>query len=295
MKISKKVTAAKVAANRKSSEKSPGPKTVRGKGFARMNAVKHGITAGLLLPGESSLEFEQFRRGLITDFVPVGDKEYEQAEIYYVNSWRLKRVYPAEAGEITKLLCEYNPAAELAASEHARPYLQGLADLKKLDEIESQISQHGRVSPENLAWLRELPYGAMANDFVGLIVLAQDNENTEDGGPKPDVPAAADCREPTSAASTPEDCGFVREVLLNALAYLKNKIREEAAYHGQYTFSKVEATKAALRVPQEAVLNRLMRYENHLQNKMNNALHNLERMQRLRRGNEVPPPTARVR
>jgi hypothetical protein len=65
-------------------------------------------------------------------------------------------------------------------------------------------------------------------------------------------------------------------------------------YHGKYAAFKLEATKNALELPQEAVLNRLTRYENHLLLNMYRAEHQLERMQRLRRGEEVPPPAVRV-
>ena len=42
------------------------------------------------------------------------------------------------------------------------------------------------------------------------------------------------------------------------------------------------------------ILNRLMRCENHLSRQIERDENTLERMQRLRRGEKVPPPTARV-
>ncbi|MGA8151160.1 MAG: hypothetical protein WB952_09435 [Terriglobales bacterium] len=65
-------------------------------------------------------------------------------------------------------------------------------------------------------------------------------------------------------------------------------------YQGEFTISKVEAGRKALLVLPEAAANRFMRYENHLLTKLNNAENSLERKQRLRRGEEVPPPPARI-
>jgi hypothetical protein len=259
-----------------------------------MNALKYGILAAdMLVPGESSLEFEQVRRKLFTDFAPVGSGESDKVEVYFANYWRLPRVYRAEAGEITKSLSEFNPRAEIATSEHAGPYRQAVADLKELEKIEEEISLQALVSLENLDWLRKLPYGEAAKDFVGIIELAQRAESSEDQG----MPTAAESQNPTSdnnAATSPEDGGFVRNLLLNGLEPLKNTIRREIIHHGEYLPRRVKAKRNALLVPQEAVLNRLMRYENNLLQNMYRAQHELERMQRLRRGDEVPPPSARV-
>lgn len=294
MKVRKTVTAAKAAANKKNSGKSTGAKTVRGKGVARMNALKYGILAAdMLLPGESRLEFEQVRRKLFTDFAPVGSGESDKVEVYLANYWRLPRVYRAEAGEITKSLSEFNPRAEIATSEHAGPYRQAVADLKELEKIEEEIGLQALVSSENLDWLRKLPYGEVAKDLVGIIELAQDAESREGRG----MPPAAESEMPASdnrAATSPEDGSFVRDLLLNGVECLKNTIRQEILYHGEYLPRRLKAKRNALQVPQEAVLNRFMRYENHLLQNMYRAQHELERMQRLRRGDVVPPPSARV-
>ena len=298
MKITKRLTAAKLAANRKNAQNSPGPKSPQGKRFASRNANRHGILArDLLLPGESRAEFDWVREKLISDLAPVGFRESVQVEIYGANYWRLHRVYRAEAGEITKLLCELNPAAEFGSSEHSRQYLQATSDLKELEKIEEQIGLQARVSSENLEWLRKLPYGEPANALVRMIDLVLDAESREDSRTgREETSAVTESPEPASAesaATSPEDGGFTRDLLLNSLECLKKAIVQEICYHGQYPPLKLEAKRNALRVPQEAVLNRFTRYENHCVNKMTEAENKLERMQRLRRGDEVFPPSAR--
>ncbi|MGA7380542.1 MAG: hypothetical protein WBX03_06795 [Terriglobales bacterium] len=298
MKIPKTVTPAKAAANKEISKKSSGPKSVQGKRFASRNAIRHGILAGdLLLPGESRAEFDWVREKLFSDLAPVGFRESVQVEIYGANYWRLRRVYHAETGEITKLLCELNPAAELATAEHSRQYLQATSDLKELEKIEEQINLQARVSSENLEWLRKLPYGEPANALVRTIELVPDDESREDSHTgREETSAVTESPEPASAesaATSPEDGGFARDLLLNGVECLKRTIVQEIVYHGQYPVLKVEAKKNALHVPQEAVLNRFTRYEKHCVDKMTEAENKLERMQRLRRGDEVFPPSAR--
>ena len=220
------------AANRKNAKNSSGPKSVQGKRFASRNAIRHGILASdLLLPGESRAEFDWVRERLFSDLAPVGFRESVQAEIYGANYWRLRRVYRAETGEITKLLCELNPAAELATAEHSRQYLQATSDLKELEKIEEQISLQARVSSENLEWLRKLPYGEPANALVLMIELVQTHESREDSRTgREETSAVTESPEPASAesaATSPEDGGFTRDLLLNSLECLKKAIVQE--------------------------------------------------------------------
>jgi hypothetical protein len=297
MKIGKTVTPAKAVANEANSKKSTGPKSARGKSYASRGSIKYGIfTPNMLLPGESQTEFDQVQRQHIADFAPVGSGEFDYVEDYTWCYWRKRRLRRAEAGEITKVLCEFNPRAVLTASEHTIPYLQAVADMKELDKIEEQISLQARVSSENLDWLRKLDYGE-AKDLVRMSELGQETEGRVNERSCGEVPPAAESQELTgaeNAAMSPDDGGMVRDLLLSRLECLKKRICEETVYHGEYPPRKIEAIRNALQVPQDAVLDRLMRYENHLDKKMMNALQHLERLQRLRRGEEVPPPSARV-
>ena len=57
---------------------------------------------------------------------------------------------------------------------------------------------------------------------------------------------------------------------------------------------RAEAQRNALLIPQVAVLDRLLRYESHLLRNIERDENALERMQRLRRSEKVPPPPARI-
>ncbi len=86
-------------ANRRNALKSTGPKSKKGKGRARLNALKHGLRAkDIVLPSEDEQEFVDLRRALITELGPEGSLEEQFAERIVVCLWRLRRVYPIEAG-----------------------------------------------------------------------------------------------------------------------------------------------------------------------------------------------------
>ena len=109
--------------------------------------------------------------------------------------------------------------------------------------------------------------------------------------------ASAETQRPTSAndvAASEVDREFACRWLLEVLDSLKRTIQNEQVYHGQHMMRRAEGQRNGLLVPQEAELNRLMRYEDHLSRHRDRDELALERMQRMRRGEKVPPPTARI-
>jgi hypothetical protein len=300
MKIGKTVTPAKAAANKKNAEEeSTGPTSIPGKARASQNAIVHGILArDMLLRGESGKELEQLQSYMNSSKAPVGAGESFQVEIIICNRWRLRRFYRAEAGEIAKILADAEPGTETVASSTSQ-YNRAAADLTKLKEIEAQIDSEARVSTENLDWLQTLSYGEPVQQFLRGIEVGQAAVPAESARPSPGVPAAEESRRPPSAnkGATLEQQGeweFGRAMMQSGLEGLKNAIHQVQLHHFEHLIRRVSAQSAAAQVPQEAVLDRLMRYENQLLRNIYRAEHELERMQRLRLGEKVPPPSARV-
>lgn len=58
MRISRAITDAVLAANRKNSKHSTGPRTERGKSISRLNAFKHGFTAKTIAASLMRKRFE---------------------------------------------------------------------------------------------------------------------------------------------------------------------------------------------------------------------------------------------
>jgi len=298
MKIRKTVSAAKAAANQKNAKNSTGPTSELGRRNSSRNATRLGIfSRDMLLPGERTTDLQQLRNELMIDLAPVGALELDQVEIYLANRWRLPRVYRAEAGEIGKSISEYRPGAEVASSDHTREYQQGMSDITKLKSIEKLLKQKARVSSEDLDWLRKLPYGDAGDVLALAIEPAQDAEREQDPSPTGEMSAGPESAKSSgvkTAARSQGDGGYARDVLLSMLDQLKDCVLLEIMRHGRQVVSVMEAKKNTFQVPQEAVLNRQTRYENHLMRNVYRALHELERLQRIRFGDEVLPPTARV-
>jgi len=109
-----------IEANRRNALKSTGAKSAKGKSRSRSNALKHGLLAkDIVLPSEDEQEFEGLRRALITELRPEGTLEGQIAERVVACLWRLRRVFPIEAGI---LLWESLTMEHLYAVEEARGY-----------------------------------------------------------------------------------------------------------------------------------------------------------------------------
>ena len=95
----------KVAANRRNSQKSTGPKTPSGKAIASMNALKHGLCARKpLIPGENEADFAQFAADWVNELRPAGPQQSLCAEQAILAAWQLRRVPSLEAGLLTQYM-----------------------------------------------------------------------------------------------------------------------------------------------------------------------------------------------
>jgi hypothetical protein len=105
-------------ANRKNALKSTGPKTAKGKAKAKMNALKHGLTAEeIAIPGEDGDKFDALLEMLRSHLEPVGPEEILLVERITACLWRLRRCYAVEAGIFAY---EMARAENHAASEAVR-------------------------------------------------------------------------------------------------------------------------------------------------------------------------------
>src|SRR5580704_6628335 len=96
-------TEKQIAANRRNSLKSTGPKTSRGKAASCQNSFRHGLrsTAGIL-PGESSKELAQILDQLQISLRPTTEHQHLLVEQMAHAEWRLRYWQRIE----TKLLAQ---------------------------------------------------------------------------------------------------------------------------------------------------------------------------------------------
>src|ERR1700737_1259965 len=108
-------TDAQNAANRLNAQKSTGPITPEGRAAVRLNGVKHGLTAQtLVLKGESESDFTTLLDSYEAEHQPTPPPEEALVLQLAMATWRLRRLYHAEAGFYTYKLKD---TADRAASD----------------------------------------------------------------------------------------------------------------------------------------------------------------------------------
>ncbi|MBY0505271.1 MAG: hypothetical protein K2X03_15265 [Bryobacteraceae bacterium] len=86
------ISEAQRAACQSNAQKSTGPRTEAGKSRARLNAVKHGLTAKLpVLPFENEADFIELRDGFLADFAPRNTYEKFLVTQLATQAWRVFR------------------------------------------------------------------------------------------------------------------------------------------------------------------------------------------------------------
>src|SRR6266702_5734953 len=87
-----------IEANRRNAQKSTGPKTPEGRAAVRLNGVKHGLTANILVfQGEDESEFTALLDSLEAEHAPATPTEEILVRHLAMASWRLQRLYHLEA------------------------------------------------------------------------------------------------------------------------------------------------------------------------------------------------------
>ena len=143
------VTEKKIAANRGNALKSTGPTSKRGKHFARVNALRHGLFAQsvILLPGEDPEDFIALRRAFRDSYQPKTQTEHFLVDRLITASWRLTRVNGMEA---RILEAQYNAQeSSRASSVHIMMLVRELIMRPPPD------TEHLRIIPSSEALARQ--------------------------------------------------------------------------------------------------------------------------------------------
>lgn len=84
-------------ANKRNALRSTGPKTAAGKARSKLNAMKHGAYAKVLLEGEDESRFKELFLTLLAEYNPVGFQEKLVVHEIAQTIWRKNRFKAAEA------------------------------------------------------------------------------------------------------------------------------------------------------------------------------------------------------
>jgi hypothetical protein len=295
--IAMNVSPAKLEANRRNArEHATGPKTKRGKGVVRFNALKHGLLAREVVMRnplyEDGAEFDRLLKGLHQQYRPVGSLEELLVQELALGYWRKCRAVRAERGILevelgelgSRVFPEDGDGSQSAKTEY-------LLDL--ITASQQELANGGSVS-ENLLKVLNL---------LGIPVPTTPVEKASE--PEGDVEVKSKSERQTGSASDPEseaeteaetelagDAGETYDVPKILSLLDDEKLRQEAIFDAMAEVSeqRAEARLAASSIPVGDSLDRLLRYEARMTRDIQSAMNRLERIQAIRRGEQVQPP-----
>ena len=275
-----------------------GPRTPSGKERSKYNALKHGVFSSVVvLKGESRAEYESLLSGPQETFQPEGTLEEALVKKLAMTLWRHNRLIQAETAEIQSAVefMEWDQQhaqqqeAEEIGSEAELEYQGGLIRkiqnprvleccLKLLKELREAIEQKGFQSEDQVILQRV--YGEEDQEHLSENLYDNYRIWFQTAG-------VSDAERLANGYASPEGC--VRNVL--------EEIDEEIGRLKRYqkTLGTILAQRAKLdavrrTLPEGPILDRLLRYEAHLERVFDRTLSQLERLQRIRQGQPVPPP-----
>ena len=285
--MKKNMSVEQVEANRTNCRKSTGPKTAEGKAMSRMNAVKHGILSREVVlrgenRGEREREFESLYRWYREYLEPVGPLEEMLVERIVTTYWRLHRVVIAERGEITRSVDEAQQQGDMMDPERFLPTVlrkdaettgPGLFFLVHiLREVRESVQQTGELTGASVERVANVYRGQPSPVTDGLHrFLGTMHENPEGMSAEQ---SRAEWQQRVLAFLDGELNYFGKRLVL-----MEGREKREA-----------QTSEDASHLPSRSKLDKIQRYEAGLERQLYRAMNQLERLQRGRRGERIPPP-----
>jgi len=274
-----------------------GPRTATGKTRASRNATRHGVLSkAVLLKDESPAEYRELLDGLRETFQPEGALEDLLVEKLATSSWRLRRVLMAESSEVQRNVESYEWQQRNLRNEECSRF-----DISKSFSFPGLIHQvqNPAVLQRCVEMLEELKENIGSRGFEedadNLILDAIYGERDERLS-RNDVFDDYEAWLNTSVASVeereregyaaPEQC---QQHVIHAIEKEILRLRRYQKDHAAFQTARTRLEVQSRHVPTTPEMDRLLRYETTLERSFDRTLSQLERAQRLRRGQPVPP------
>lgn len=294
------MTEKRVAANRANAEKSTGPTSEDGKTRSAQNSRTHGLLSLVpVLPGvERAEDWEAHRSGIVDALQPEGHLEEILTDRIALQAWRLGRVVRYERDSTANAL-------ETVEKDYANSKrYESLGDLLSPfhpDDVRGLLEMHREMR----RLLEELPMmpkdrtlsGEEASSIINAVAEAAGvnaNDLEYEGFP--------------GDVALEDFAGWTADLVLRAVDTVARAgnisrdevLREALDAAGREVFSaeqKAREMEAELRrltlrriLPGTELLEKLTRYESHLERSLYRALHELQRLQAARLGGNVSAP-----
>ena len=292
---------AKIDQIRQTSIQTLSPRSKAGRQRSSQNAIKHGIFSECtILPGEPRHKYESLLQGFSETLQPADRLEEFLVEKLASIAWRHRRLLLAEGAEIRESseFLEWDQrnrqrqeAEKLGTREFPLALISNEGSgliwnirnpdilercLELLCELRQEIRSSGLEKERDTSILRKI-YGSdehlrenLRESYLLWVAAAEapEEERQREG------------------FATPEQCKEnVLSEIQAEIRRLQNYRREQAAIESERTNLETLRRK----VPESVKLDRLLRYEASLERAFDRTLNQLERMQRLRRGQPVAP------
>jgi hypothetical protein len=315
------VSERRIQANRRNALRSTGPKTERGKRTVSRNPIKHGLLARevVITAGdgkESAAEFHTLLGRFCDCYKPVGVVEESLVQTIAACWWRKARVIRAENGEIRKRLDTLAVDRAFRSSDQAN--LDLLLSEMELDvyrpdnQADQQVSTRKRWSAiqDGQTTLREHPAGLA---YLSALLKTAKSEMARDGYLSEKIRKRIvlafgfwDCLFALTCANAgPLEARKEDPILEDAVdrqtderraavaAFIDHRLETITVLQGYAKEREnltLDAKGRSFKLPPAEATDKLLRYEAHLDRQLYRAMDELERLQRRRRGESVPPP-----
>jgi hypothetical protein len=273
------VSPRKIAANRQNALKSTGPKTPQGKAYSQRNALKHGLFArdwwDFVTLGEDPEEYEKLLNDLRDQYQPIGRAEELDVERIALCWWRLKRAWRYE-----------NAASHIGVRDFARQeiayqeeYLQKLrteqgAMLLELRNAKNALELTGGTLPPDLKQRIFAINPKFESIWSGFERIAREESKALITSKK-------------SPELSPEQHSSVESLIILSRVIGFLELEDKITGVGV-----MENAIARHLIPNGETGDRLLRYETTIERNLGRANDRLERQQRRRKGEAVPPPVS---
>jgi hypothetical protein len=280
-------------ANRKNAEHSTGPKSPEGKKTSSMNALKHGILSNHLfissvVEDTDYKAFADFMELFFEEMQPIGMLETMLVDRLLSTHWRLRRLHIAETGFIKKQIVPHHMQQILEMTkEHGESRKEGVDGFfrrmrtsrgcalleNQWQAVSETIEEHGLPLSKGMTMALNEELGGESGFYKAECVSQCNWIVANNGGAKP---------------MSTEDEKEINEYALKCAKDLQK------FFHGISEILEMDeeaVRKADLQsklVPSLDQLEKLQRYDAHLQRIFLQTLHELQRIQAARLGSPAP-------
>lgn len=273
-----------------------GPRTDVGKERSRQNALKHGIFArAVVMEGEPRKQFDFLLQGLLKDFKPEGTLENLLVEKLASLVWRYRRTLVTERAEI-RMGMRFNPLAAELRRHHKEEAVMLFGSMERpgpglllkfenpfirerilqlLKTLKLTIQING-FNAQNDFWILKAIFGeGVQNTFASIYSVCDNPGNL----------AKEKGFEEFDLSPQGRKAKFL-EILNQEIDRMEHLSEVCEGYSAMQRRLEEKCTG----VPEPERLDRMLRYEASLERAFDRTLNQLERVQRMRRGQSIPPP-----